>query len=206
MLDPFMKLVLASQSIDRKKCFQRAGIDVMQIPSHFDEDSIILADPLKKIAQIAFEKARIVKKIWLDQFFSTYGDALIIAADTVGIFRGKLFGKPASRQKASIMLKTLSGNTHSVYTALNLQSTNTSQIESDIVQTNVHFQTLTDSEIQAYLSSTDEYNSRAAAYSIIDRGSLFIDRIEGSFSNVIGLPMAQLRTLLTRFDIELFKE
>ncbi len=200
-----MHLILASKSEDRKKCFERAKIAIRTIPSYFNEDLIKEPDPLLRIQATAKEKCRIVKELWLSEYAEREGDALIIAADTMGLFADLLIGKPVSKMDAFQMIRSLAGNTHSVYTALHLMHSHSSQEESTLVHSRVHFQTLSEDEIWAYLEPNTEYLTRAAAYSIIDRASLFIDRIEGSFSNIIGLPMAELRKLCLQFNVDLFK-
>ena len=93
------------------------------------------------------------------------------------------------------MLRKLSGNWHNVYTGLTLINTKTGRIIRNMERTRVHFVTLTDQEIDDYVA-TGEPLDKAGAYAIQGRGEMFIDRMEGSFSNVMGLPMAMLRGML----------
>jgi septum formation protein len=199
-----MHLILASQSKDRKMILDRAHIPIQVIPSHFDEAKINLPDPQILLQEIALKKASIVKKMWLDDSASSKREAIIIAADTMGYFEGNLIGKPENKQDAFNILTLLSGNTHEVFTAVVLLHTHSEKTEKFLVKTLVHFQELTSDEISTFLDSNDEYKDRAAAYSIQDRASLFIDSIQGSYTNVIGLPLAQLRVHLKKFQINLF--
>ena len=200
-----MHLILASQSKDRKMILDRAHIPVRVIPSHFNEAQINLPDPQELLQEIALEKASIVKKLWLNDYMSSKGEAIIISADTMGYFEGNLIGKPKNKQDAFQILTKLSGNTHEVFTAVVLLHTHSEKSEKFLVKTQVHFQELASDEISAFLDYNNEYEDRAAAYSIQDRASLFIDWIQGSYTNVIGLPLAQLRVHLKKFQINLFK-
>jgi septum formation protein len=197
------KLVLASQSRDRYLCFKRANIPVIVIPSHFDERSISLKDPLTQIQQIALQKAKIIKNLWLSDSKRNQESAIIIAADTMGLLDEDLLGKPENIEHTMEIFSKLVGRTHFVHTAVSILETDSEKKSSFISTTKVHFQFLSQNEINQFLQVNQDYLTRAAGYSILDHASILIDYIEGSFTNVIGLPMAKLRESLQTLGIHL---
>lgn len=198
-----MELVLASQSKDRKACFDRIGVEIIVIPSNIDEESLFDSDPVQLIKKIAKKKANAVLSSWNSNYAKIKGDAIIIAADTMGLYQNELIGKPKDYQEAVEIMQKLAGRTHSVYTAVSMIHSRTLHQENLVNLSKVHFQSLSLSEIYDYLEKSHGYLNRAAAYSIIDHASMIIDYIEGSFTNIIGLPMAQVRLMLKKFGIQL---
>lgn len=197
------QLVLASASRDRKACFSRIDVPIIIIPSKIDEYKHMAASPeitVKKLAQL---KAQYVLDLWNQQYLSSQGHAVIIAADTMVFFQNEMIGKPSSRKHATQILTTLSGKTHQIYTGVCVLASNSSQVISFVDVAQIHFQELSPQDIDSYLSETEEYQGRAGAYSLFDRASLFIDHVDGSPTNVIGLPMAKLRLELRKFGINL---
>ncbi|MHA1476255.1 MAG: Maf family protein [Promethearchaeota archaeon] len=201
VLQNSIKLILASKSRDRKKLFERAQIPIEIIPSDFDEKSIHESDPKELVKKIASAKAKKVMKKWNDELGNKNNPAIIIAADTMVLFDGNLIGKAQNKEQAFQILTQLSGKKHKLLTGVALIHSITKQIRSFMDISIVQFQKLTSSEIQRYLDSSDEYIGRAGAYSLYDRASLFIDFVEGSPTNVLGLPMAKLRKELLHFGV-----
>ncbi len=198
-----IKLILASKSRDRRKLFERAQIPFVIIPSDFDEKSIHESDPNELVKKIAIAKAKKVVKKWNDNLGNINKPAIIIAADTMVFFDGNLIGKAQNKGQAFKILSQLSGKKHELLTGVALIHSISNQIRTFLDISIVQFQLLTSSEIQRYLDSSDEYIGRAGAYSLYDRASLFIDFVEGSPTNVLGLPMAKLRKELQKFDVEI---
>jgi len=196
-------LILASKSRDRKKLFDRAGISVEVIPSHFDESTITCGDPRECVQQIAFKKAEVVAHHWQTEHQVQQGPAIVIGADTLVYFQGELIGKAPDEEAAHRILSVLAGHVHEIYTGVALIQTDTFQQETFVVRSQVQFQDLSSESIQAYIDHSDEFIGRAGAYSLFDQASLFIDHIEGSVSNIIGLPMAKLRDALLNFGVDL---
>lgn len=122
---------------------------------------------------------------------------IVLAADTVVVGDERLMGKPTDRQDAASMLKVLSGRTHDVHTAVVVRGPGLNAEE--LVTTRVRFQPLSESEIEWYLE-TGEPEGKAGAYGIQGRASRFIDWIEGSWSNVVGLPISTVYRLLKDRD------
>ena len=198
-----IKLILASKSRDRKKLFERAQIPIEIIPSDFDELSINESNPKELVKKIAIAKAKKVMNKWNNELGNKNNPAIIIAADTMVLFEGNLIGKAQSKEQAFKILTQLSGNKHELLTGVALIHSISKKIQLFLDISIVQFQTLTSSEIQRYLDSSDEYIGRAGAYSLYDRASLFIDFVEGSPTNVLGLPMAKIRKELQKFDVDI---
>lgn len=196
-----IKLILASKSRDRKKLFERAQIPIEIIPSDFDEKTIHESDPKELVKKIAIAKAKKVMKKWNNELGNKNNPAIIIAADTMVLFDGNLIGKAQNKEQAFKILTQLSGRKHELLTGVALIHSITKQIRTFLDISIVQFQLLTSTEIQRYLDSSDEYIGRAGAYSLYYRASLFIDFVEGSPTNVLGLPMAKLRKELLNFDV-----
>jgi len=140
-------------------------------------------------------------KKWNDNLGNKNYPAIIIAADTMVLFDGNLIGKAQNKEQAFQILTKLSGKKHELLTGVALIHSITKQIRTFMDISIVQFQKLTSSEIQRYLDSSDEYIGRAGAYSLYDSASLFIDFVEGSPTNVLGLPMAKLRKELLHFGV-----
>ncbi len=198
-----IKLILASKSRDRKKLFERAQIPIEIIPSDFDEKSIQESDPNDLVKKIAIAKAKRVMEKWNDDKGNRNIPAIIIAADTMVLLDGNLIGKAQTKEQAFKILSQLSGKKHELLTGVAIIHSISKKIRSFIDISIVQFQSLTSSELQSYLDSSDEYIGRAGAYSLYDRASLFIDFVEGSPTNVLGLPMAKLRKELLNFGVDI---
>jgi septum formation protein len=200
-----MKIILASASRDRKRLFEVCKIPVEIIPSDFNEDSIIEPVPERLVQKIALGKALTVKSRWNATRALKEGPALIIAADTMVVRDHHVIGKAESEQHAFEILSSLKGTTHNLITGCIILKTDDSdsQYESYYSSSNVHFQSLTAEEIWDYIKVTDEYRGRAGAYSLQERAGLFIDYIEGSPSNVLGISMSELRIRLKKYGINL---
>jgi septum formation protein len=130
--------------------------------------------------------------------------AVIIAADTIVELSGVIIGKAKNPEEAFKILKNLMGKAHNLITGIAITSTDDPKIIIDYDITSVEFLTLSDAEIDDYVK-TNEWKGRAGAYSINDKASLFINKINGSSSNVIGLPMHKIYEILkTNFGLNLF--
>ncbi len=150
------------------------------------------SDPLEQAIRISLKKAQIVA--------SRHPAAVVIAADTFGILDGRFLGKPASRDDAVRMLVAMSGQCHTVITGFTVIDTGTGRTVSRAISTRVCFRELSLSEINAYVNSGEPLD-KAGAYAIQGLGAVFVDRIEGDYFNVIGLPLAALTVILKEFHI-----
>jgi septum formation protein len=139
-----------------------------------------------------------------DELIKTNRHALIIAADTIVELNGVIIGKAKNPKEAYKILKTLMGKSHNLITGIAITDTDDLKVIIDHDITSVEFLTLSDAEIEKYVK-TNEWKGRAGAYSINDKASLFISKINGSSSNVIGLPMHKLYEILkNEFGLNLF--
>lgn len=198
------KIVLASKSVDRSELFKRSKIPFKTLIINVDEEKYKneISDPIKLIEKLAEVKALKAKALLL----SENEDVIIIAADTIVEFDGEIIGKANNEQQAFQMLKKLGSKTHQLMTGIAITETSSSKIHIDHESTKVKFKNLSDEEIWNYIKS-GEWKGRAGAYSIRDKASLFIESIEGSSSNVIGLPMHKIHEILKNFfNINLINE
>lgn len=180
--------VLASKSPRRKSLLKNIGISAEIIPANVDESALGNLPPEKMVTQLAMLKASDVAR-------SFGGDTYVIGADTIVVSDGEIFGKPRDIEDARRMLKALSGNTHSVYTGYCVIHCKSGAAIAKYEKTDVSFRTLSEKEIEAYIKSREPMD-KAGAYGIQEKGSIFIEKIEGDYFNVVGLPVCALSKLL----------
>ena len=189
-----MDVVLASGSPRRRELLEMIGLGGFRvIPDTNDELMPDGLPPAIAVCSIAMQKAANVS-------LSCGGEVLIIAADTLVYLDGHPLGKPDCPAGARAMLRELSGRRHTVYTGVSLLrgDARVSRAES----TDVYFREISDEEISAYVA-TGEPMDKAGAYGAQGRGALFIERIEGDFFNVMGLPLCRLSIMLRDFGVYL---
>lgn len=192
-----MKTILASNSPRRKELLSQIGVSFEIIPSKFEEQFVEL-HPARLVEHFAYMKAADVAAAVKDE-------ALVIGSDTiVCLDEGTALpmGKPKSREDAFDMLKKLSGKQHLVMSGLSIINTVTGESITSHEVTKVKMKELEDSEIEAYIS-TGEPMDKAGAYAIQGLGSLFVEGIEGDYSNVVGLPLFRLGKMLRHFGVKL---
>ena len=181
-------LILASGSPRRKEILDTMGLEFSVDIS--DADESFAGTPEEMVLELSRRKAQAVA--------TRHSGAMILAADTI-VFGDEVLGKPHSAEEAKRMLAGLSGRWHSVYTGVTMIDTRSGKTLSRADVTRVHFVALTAQDIDAYVA-TGEPLDKAGAYGIQGRGGMFIDRIEGSYSNVVGLPMALVRSMLLELE------
>lgn len=190
-----MKLILASQSPRRKELLEKLGLDFEVVVSKAEED-LQEDDPVLLAEKLALKKARLVA--------GQQPEGLVIGADTVVALGGTILGKPKSKEEARKMLQLLSGKTHRVITGVALVEAPQGRARVDHEITQVSFRPLEPEEIEAYLQ-TGEPLDKAGAYGIQGLGGLLVERIEGCYSNVVGLPLTKLYLMLREFGIRVLK-
>lgn len=198
---PDAELILASASPRRKELLANLGVPFTCDPASIDETPFPSEEAAPYVARMALEKARVVSTRY------TQRAAIVLGSDTSVVLEGQILGKPESADHARAILRSLSGRSHCVMTAIALVGSPGVPLdpESRVVVTTVTFTPLNDSAIDAYLE-TDEPWDKAGAYGIQGIAGAFVERIEGSYSNVVGLPLAETRSLLyasgipTRFE------
>jgi len=180
-----LQLILASGSPRRKEILTAMGLDYIVDVSQVDEQAN--GKPDEMVIELSGRKAAAVAKL--------HENAIVLAADTLVYGSDQVLGKPSNSEEAFSMLKMLSGQWHEVYTGITLINTKNQRCIQRVDCTRVHFTHLSDEEIRAYVQ-TKEPLDKAGSYAIQGKAGMFIDRIEGSYSNVVGLPMSMLRDML----------
>jgi septum formation protein len=192
------RLILASASPRRRRLLEQIGLSFQVIPSDVDEDDIsayagTCDDPLMNVQAIALSKAH-------DVAARVVEDGIVIGADTQILADSEVLGKPKDTADAARMLSKLSGRTHRVITGVALVDTETGFEETWVETTLVTFRELTEDEVSAYVE-TGEAMGKAGAYGIQGRAAAFVERIEGCYFNVVGLPLAKLVQRLRKLAI-----
>jgi len=180
-------IVLASASPRRTELMSLAGIEFSVVPADICEDVLPGEQPQDHVLRLSREKAQAVADKADGRFF--------IGADTVVVLDGKIMGKPVDDQDAFEMLSELSGRTHDVITGFTVLDLETGICISRSVRTEVLFKILTAREINGYIATGCPMD-KAGAYAIQGGAGHFVRSINGSYSNVIGLPMTELYEVL----------
>lgn len=183
-----MTLVLASASPRRRELLRQLGVDYRCEPADIDESRLAGEKPADYVLRMAREKARAVA----DRYPG--GGVAVLAADTSVVIDEDVLGKPVDHFDGLGMLARLSGRTHSVLTGICLLAGD--ECQSQVVETGVSFVQLTREQCEAYLA-TDEPWDKAGGYAIQGLAGAFVRAIEGSYSNVVGLPLTETWQLLS---------
>lgn len=186
------KIVLASSSPRRRELLALTGLHFVVDWSNYEETFTPGVGSRLLARRLSHEKAKAAAK--------KYTDALLIAADTFIAYRHSFLGKPRTSREAIRMLSLLSGRSHNVVTGFTIIDAATGKRVSRSVQTKVRFRKLTKKEIISYVR-TGEPMDKAGAYAIQGLGSLLVERIEGDYFNVIGLPLSALVEALKEFGV-----
>ena len=190
-----LPLVLASESPRRCEIFRSFSIPFEVVPHTFDERSVVWDGAGGEYAkQLACSKALNVSQ--------RLPDRTVVAADTIVVIDGDVLGKPKSRSEAARMLRLLAGRWHRVITGLCVAAPGKELARTD--ETRVLLQPLSDAQINAYLD-LDLWKDKAAGYAIQGAGALLVQRIEGCYYNVIGLPVVPLASMLSEVGIDLWQ-
>lgn len=185
-------LILASGSPRRAELLTQMGLEFTVLSVPIDESAFAHDDPAECAQMIATAKAEASRAT------HTLDDAWILAADTIVYANGRAMGKPTDRNDARIMLSLLSGRRHTVVTGIALVVPREPRPHTTSCTTEVEFAPLTDDEITWYLDS-DEWRGVAGAYRIQGKAACFIHNLSGSYSNVVGLPIHTLYSILTAY-------
>jgi len=189
-----LKIVLASGSPRRLELLKMIGLDSFEVIPDTQEEVLCQGlTPKQTVCKTALTKAKNVS-------LRCGKDCLIIAADTEVYLEGTAFGKPKDTKDAHRMLRTLSGRRHTVYTGIALI------YKEDIITaaeaTEVYFRDISDTEIWDYVK-TGEPMDKAGAYGAQGRGAVFVEKLEGDFFNVMGLPVCRLSTMLKNLGVQI---
>lgn len=184
-----MRLILASGSPRRRQLLEEAGLRIHVHPPESAEPSWQDGSARAYAASTARHKAEAVVEL--------FPNDVVLAADTVVTLEGVVYGKPADHAEATAMLRTLSGKIHEVITAVCFLHANGNRQLSFEDFTRVKFRTLTDPDIAAYFEAVNPLD-KAGGYAAQEDGGRLIEKIEGSLTNVIGLPMERVLEAIRR--------
>jgi septum formation protein len=189
-----LNFVLASASPARRRLLQSVGINPLVCVSHFDEAQIQLSDPAALVETLAQRKAEVV--------LAQVNDALVLGCDSILVVGGEIYGKPQDPVEAFTRWQKMRGRVGKLYTghALIDQSQQRRVVRCGI--TEVYFGRVTDAQIQAYIA-TGEPLVCAGGFALEGKGSALIDKIDGCHSNVIGLSLPLLRSMLAELGYDL---
>lgn len=185
------KIILASSSPRREEMLNKYKLNPIIFPSEIDEKIIQGESPIQIAMALAFEKC-----FWASNHFKN--SEVIIGADTIVVLEGNIIGKPKNEEDAFNILKTLSGKIHSVITGVCIIKANSNIKIIDYETTEVEFRNLSDDQIIRYIN-TKEPIDKAGAYGIQGYGQILVKKIDGCYSNVVGLPLGKLDYLLNKF-------
>ena len=186
------QIILASKSPRRRFLMENAGLEFTVCPSRVKEADFEIGAPRDYVRTLAEAKARDVGEL--------YPDGWVIGADSIVWADDRLLEKPRSVDAARHMMEQLSGRTHSVFTGFCVFCRTRAHLHADVAETAVTFKPLSPAEMEWYIA-TDEPYDKAGGYAIQGLGSFMIQRIQGSYTNVVGLPLCELMDHLIRQDV-----
>lgn len=192
------KLILASASQRRKELLQQIGVYFSCMPMDIDESSLPDEGAEPYVIRLAEQKA-------LAALPNSNG-LPVLGSDTCVLLDGEIMGKPNNEQDAINMLRRLSGKSHLVKTAVALCCEKNLKVQlcSEVVETQVSFAPLSEEQIISYVK-TGEPMDKAGAYGIQGRAAVFVNSINGSYSNVVGLPLAETARMLEKMGVEIWQ-
>lgn len=177
-------LILASSSPRRRQLLRQIGVEFHVISPDVDETPLDSEKPLDHVLRLAELKASTVAK--------TRSDGIVLGSDTIVVLEDEILGKPGSPEEAVETLSRLSGQTHTVYTGFSLIDVSSGETITDYGEARVTFRALDEEEIRAYVA-TGSPMDKAGAYGIQDDlGAIFIERIEGDYYTIVGLPLTKV--------------
>ena len=182
-------LILASKSPRRKYLLEKTGLRVNIIPSNVDESDFKPTPPKSYVKILSCAKARNIS----DQ----NPDNWVLGADTIVVINGTVLGKPKDENQARRMLQMLSGRKHQVFTGFTLSHQARAEQFTDVIVTDVFFKHLRADEIDWYIATGEPFD-KAGAYAIQGIGTFLIKKINGSYTNVIGLPVCEVMEFLIK--------
>jgi septum formation protein len=184
-------IVLASASPRRRELLERIGIRFTVAPSHIPEEELAGESPEQHVQRLSRDKALEVagRRDLAGRWF--------IGSDTIVLRDETILGKPSDIEEATSMLRSLSGREHQVLSGFAVHDRQTNSTLTDVVSTRVRFKELTDTEIAGYIA-TGEPMDKAGAYAIQGIGVFMVLSIEGSYTNVVGLPLCEVVEVLER--------
>lgn len=185
------KIVLASASPRRRELLSQVGI-TFEVKPASGEEQITSTEPAQVVEELSRQKAMFTAHALEEEQSGSLGDIVVIGADTIVSYEGKILGKPADEAAAGEMLRMLQGNTHQVYTGVTvLVREETWRPHTFHECTDVIFYPVTEEEITEYVNSKDPMD-KAGSYGIQGAWGAYVKGIRGDYNNVVGLPVARL--------------
>lgn len=191
------KIILASKSKGRQKLLEQIGLTFSTEASDYEEDMSLTITPAELVKMLSLGKARAVAL--------KHKNAIVIGADSVGVLENKILGKPKDEADARAMLQSMSGKKHTFISGLTVIDTKLNKEETVVAETQVYFRKLTNREIDEYITSGESL-SCATSYAIQGKGAVLVQKIEGEYSNIMGLPLSKLATILPEFGIRILAD
>lgn len=190
-------LILASNSPRRSALLSQINLKFTVSPARIKEQTQSNEKPEDYVVRIALAKGNIIAK--------KYPNSTVIGADTIVVLENKVLGKPKTKMKAKEMLKELQGKKHKVITGISVINKSKNIVLSRAIKTGVKMKALTEKEIDGYIR-TKEPLDKAGGYAIQEMGTVLIDEIKGSYTNVVGLPLNALCELLREAGFEIWEK
>lgn len=190
------KIILASTSPRRHGLAQEMGLEFEIVPSDYEEDMTMKLSPKNLAMTLAYGKALDVAK--------KFKEGVVIGIDTFIVFKGKKLGKPKSKEEAFNLLKSFSGKKLEVISGLALIDCKTKKEIKDYEISGVKLRKMSDEEIKIYIG-TGEPMDKAGAFAIQGLGSIFIEDIQGSYTNIVGFPVSCLYKNLKKLGVNIFE-
>lgn len=190
------KIILASNSPRRNELLRQIiGDNFIIKTSSYDENNSLKMTPKNLVMHHSREKGRDVAK--------HFKNGIVISADTVVVFKNKILGKPHTEERATQMLKKISGNYVDVITGLTVVDIDSDKKLTTFEITKVKIKKISEAEIIDYVKSGEPLD-KAGAFGIQEKGAVFVEKIEGCYFNIVGLPLFKLNKILARIGINVF--
>jgi len=190
-------IILASGSPRRRDLLRQLGVRFVVVALPGDEAGCGDLPPAERVVALALQKAEGVSRL--------FHERIVLAADTVVVLGGEILGKPSDVDSARQMLRRLSGRVHQVYTGVAVVRGEKNLRLSGVAQTRVKFRRLGHEDIEGYLRTGEPFD-KAGAYAIQGRGAVLVERVEGDYSNVVGLPLALVSDLLRQAGLDVWAQ
>lgn len=190
------KIILASTSPRRHGLAQQMGLEFEIVPSNYEEDMSMDMGPDKLAMTLAYGKAQDVAR--------GYNEGIVLGIDTFISFNGQKLGKPKTEEKAKELLKSFSGRELQVYSGVALIDCETKEEIQDFEVSEVKFREISDVEIDNYIK-TGEPLDKAGAFAIQGLGSIFIEKINGCYANIVGFPISNIYKNLQKLGVNIFE-
>ena len=203
------RLILASSSLQRKEILAQIGLRFETVTSKVDEKLNPRLKPKGNAEQLSLLKALTVAALYTDKADTlkkktrktNKEGVIVLAADTFVVLDGEIIGKPDDAKQAKRTLGRLSGRMHSVISGFTIIDTFTNKTITESVETKVYFRKISLKDIDDYVRSGEPFN-KAGAYGILEKGSIFIERIDGEPFNIAGLPLYAVSEALKKFGVK----